>query len=135
MQTSALTTRQRADAFLLVAAVEVKTSAIRAAGHFELTHRQDIESARNVFPHGFVVRQIIARLVYKRHLNGLANLDLTAVRLLLTRNHAKQSRLTGTVRTDDADDRPWRHFEAQVVDQHAVAKGLGDVSELDHLLA
>ena len=64
----------------------------------------------------------------------MANLDFAAVGLLLTRNHAKQRRLTGAVRSDDADDRAWRHFETQVIDQHAVAKRLGDVDELNHLL-
>ena len=58
MQTPAFTAREGTDAFLLVAPVEVKTSAIRATSHFKLANGQDIEAARDVFPHGFVVGQI-----------------------------------------------------------------------------
>jgi hypothetical protein len=45
MQASALTARERANTFLLVTAIEVKASAIRATGHLKLTHRQDIVAA------------------------------------------------------------------------------------------
>ena len=53
---------------------------------------------------------------------------------MLTRNHAKQGRLTGAVRSDDADDRTRRHFEAQVVDQHTVTKRLRDIHEFNDFL-
>ena len=58
MQTAAFTAREGTDAFLLVAPVEVETSAIRTASHFKLANRQDIETTRDVFPHSFVVGQI-----------------------------------------------------------------------------
>ena len=55
--------------------------------------------------------------------------------MLGTGNHAEQGRFTSAVTTDDADDGARRYSEAQVVDQHAVAVGFGDVMELDHLVA
>jgi hypothetical protein len=81
-----LTARQHADLLLLVTAIEVEATAIRATGHLELAHIDDIQTARDVLPHGFVVVQIVAVLVYKGHAHGLANLDLAAVGLLFARD-------------------------------------------------
>ncbi|MNG89271.1 hypothetical protein D3C79_481300 [compost metagenome] len=55
--------------------------------------------------------------------------------MFLAHQHAEQGRLTGTVTTDHTDDGAFRHGERQVVDQHAVAVALGDVLELDDLVA
>ena len=133
VQTTPLTTGQHAHFLLLVTAVEVEATTIRAAGHLELAHVQDVESTGHVFPDGFFIRQRIAVLVHKRHLDGGTNDDFTRIRLLATGDQLEQGRFTGTVRADDADNRAGRDVEAQVVDQHAVAKGLAHALELDHL--
>src|SRR5205823_7048410 len=50
-------------------------------------------------------------------------------------DETKQRRLAGAVRADDADDRARRHLEGELVDEQALAITLGDVLELDHLVA
>ncbi len=64
----------------------------------------------------------------------MADLDLAAVGLLASGDHPEDGRLAGTVGADDADDGARRDLEAEVVDQQAVAVGLGDVLELDDLI-
>jgi hypothetical protein len=135
VQTTAFTTGERANLFLLVATVEVEAPAIREAGHLELAHVDDVQAARDVFPHGFVVVQVIAVLVHKGHAHGLANLDLAAVGLLFACDQLEQGRFTRAVGADDAHNGARRHLKAQVVDQQTVAKGLADVLELEHLVA
>ena len=73
-------------------------------------------------------------MVHKGHLHGLADFDVAGVCLLFASNHAKQRGFTSTVGADDAHDGPCRNFEAQVVDQHAVAKGLTYIRELDDFM-
>ena len=135
MQASALTTREGANALLLIGAVEVEAPAISAAGHLELAHIEDVEPARHIFPDCFFVRQIIAVLVDKGHAHGGADLDRAAIWLLFAGNHAKQGGFARAVGADDANHGTGGHLEAQVVDQHALAKRLGDVGELDHFMA
>ena len=135
MQTTALTAGECAHALLLVGAVEIEATAIGTAGHLELAHVQDVQAAGDVFPHGFLIGQVVAVLVHEGHLHGLADLDLAGIGLLATGNHLEQCGFTRAVGADDAHDGARRNLEAQVVDQHAVAKGLGDVGELDHFLA
>ena len=134
MQTPAFTAGERAHAFLLVAAVEVKAAAIRAAGHLEFAHGQNVQAAGHVFPDGFFIRQVVAVLVNKRHLHGLAEFDLAAVGLLFACNHAEQRGFTRAVGADDADDGACWHFETQVVDQHTVAERFADIGKFDDLV-
>jgi hypothetical protein len=135
VQAAALATRQGADAFLLVAAVEVEAAAVGAAGHLELAHGQDVQAARDVFPHGLLVGQVVAVLVDKSHVHGLADGDFTAVGRFLAGDELEQGRFTGAVGADDADDGAGRHLEAQVVDQQPVAERFADVLELDDFIA
>ena len=86
-------------------------------------------------PHCFLICQVIAVLVDKGHLDGRADLDRARIGLLLARDHAKQRGFSCAVGADDAHNGASWHLETQVVDQHAVAKGLGDVDKLDHLMA
>ena len=58
-----------------------------------------------------------------RYLDGRANRYFTRVRLFLSRDHAEQRGFARAVGTDDADDGAGRHFEAQVIDQQAIAVG------------
>ena len=54
---------------------------------------------------------------------------------LLPGEHAEQRGLAGAVRADDADDAGAGQREGQVVDEQAVAVALGEVLDLDHLVA
>ena len=118
---------------MLVAAVEVESAGVGAAWHLELANVQNIKATRNIFPDGFFVGQVIAVLVDKCHAHGRALDHFAAVRLFLAGDQFKQRRLARAVRADDADDSAGGHGEAQVVDQHAVAKRFGDVLEFNHL--
>ena len=62
-------------------------------------------------------------------------LHLAVVGLLGAGDHLEQRGLAGAVGTDDADDGAGRDDEVEVVDQQAVAEALGDVLELDHVVA
>ena len=135
VQASAFTAREHAHALLLVGAVEVEAACIGAAGHGEPADSQHVQAAGDVFPDGFLVGQIVAVLVHKGHSRGLADHDFAAVRLFFTANQFEQRRFTGTVGADDADDSACRNFEAQVVDQEAVAKRLAHALEFDDLIA
>ena len=64
-------------------------------------------------------------------LNGLAQLQRAAVRLLLSRDHPEQRRLAGAVRTDHADDAAARQREVQILDEQVVAVALLEVPRLD----
>ena len=120
---------------MLVGAVEVKATAVSAAGHLEFADVQNIQTARYVFPDGFVVSQFVAVLVHEGHLHRLADLDFARIGFFASGDHFEERRFTRAVGPDDAHDSAGRHLKAQVVDQHAVAKGLGDVHKLNHFLA
>src|SRR5206468_2151106 len=119
----------------LVVAVEIEAPEVGARRHHELADGDVVQPARHVLPDGLVAFERLAALLNEGHLDRRADLDRAAVGLLLARDHAEQRRLARAVRPDDADDRAGRHLEAQVVDQHPVAEPLGDVLELDHLVA
>ena len=135
MQASALAAREHAHFFLLVATVKVKAPAVSAAGHLKFAHRQNIQAAGDVFPHGFVVRKVVAGLVHKRHLSGLANFDFALIRLFFARNHFEQGGLTRPVGPDDAHNGARRHLKAQVINQQAVAKRFAHALKFNHLVA
>src|SRR5690606_25086898 len=124
-----------AHALLLIAAFEVKSTDVGAAGVVFAVDVDHVHAVGNGFPHGFLVVQLIAQLFHKGQLHGFTNHHRAGIRLLGTGNHAEQGRFTGTVTADNADDGAPRYGEAQVVDQHAVAVGFGGVIELDHLVA
>ena len=135
VQATAFTAREHADFLLLVRAVEIEAPAVGAAGHLEFAHGDDVQPARNVFPHGFIVGQVFAALIHKGHLHGFADADFAAVGLLFACDKPEQCGFARTVGADDAHNRARRHFEAEVVDQQAVAKGFADVFELDDFAA
>jgi len=135
VEAPALTTGQRTYPLLLVAAVEVESATIGAAGHLEFADIQNIQSARYVLPDRFVIGQVVATLVNKGHLDGRANLDFTRIRFFAPGNHFEQSGFTSAVGPNDADDGTGRHLEAQVINQHTVAERLGHVRKLDHFMA
>ena len=74
-------------------------------------------------------------MIHKGHLHGFADADFAAVGLLFACDKPEQCGFARTVGADDAHNRARRHFEAEVVDQQAVAKGFADVFELDDFAA
>ena len=58
-----------------------------------------------------------------------------AIGLFLSRDHAKQRRLAGAVRTDHADDAAGRQRERHVFDQQIVAVAFVDAFRFDHDVA
>src|SRR5438309_4419405 len=70
-----------------------------------------------------------------RQLHRASDADLSGIGLLPAEDHAKQRRFAGAVRADDADDRPRRDLQRELVDQQALAVALGDALQLDHLVA
>ena len=135
MQPAAFTAGQRADFFLLILALEIKTAEIGARRHFEFADVDDVEPAGNRLPRGLLVGQGLARLVDHRQFHRRADDDLAGIRGFLAENHAEDGRFTRTVRTDDADDGAWRNRKRQLVDQQPVAVTFGNVLELDHAVA
>lgn len=64
---------------------------------------------RNFLEDVVVAFQRVAALVHIGQLHGGADYDLAGVRLFLAGDHLEESRLTGTVGADDADDGARRH--------------------------
>lgn len=56
-QATALTTGEHAHLLLLISTVEVEAARVSTAGHLELADVDDIQTAGDVFPDGFIVRQ------------------------------------------------------------------------------
>src|SRR3954470_21216283 len=135
MQAPALAAGELAHPLLLVGAAEVEAREIRPRGHLHLADGHGVQTAADVFEDALVRRELVAELVDVRELHGLADGDLAAIGLFRSGDHAKQRRLAGAIRADDADDGPGRYLERYLVDQQALAIALGDVLELDHLVA
>src|SRR6185437_2996538 len=74
-------------------------------------------------------------LVHVGELHRRTDANLPGVGRLCAGEHAKQRGLAGAVRTDDADDRPARDRERQVVYQQPIAEALAQVLDLDHQVA
>jgi len=121
VQATTLTAREHAYFLLLVATVEIETTAIGAAGHFEFTHGQDVETARNVFPNGFVITQIVTRLIDKGNLHGLTDLDFAHIGLFLADDHAKQRRLAAAVGAEKAEDLASADLQVEAVERATIA--------------
>ena len=135
MQAASLTAGELPYHLVLVCALEVEAPQIGASGHLKASHGQDVGTVGNRIEHCLVVRQRIARLIHEGQLDGLTQLDLAAIGLLLPGNHSEQGGLTRAVRTNDAHNRPGRHPKAQIVDQQPVAVRFADIVELQHLVA
>ncbi|KAF1049442.1 MAG: hypothetical protein GAK34_02062 [Delftia tsuruhatensis] len=135
VQAAALAAGEVADLLLLVLSVEVEAACVGARGHLELADVDDVQPARDVFPHRLVVGQRVTRLLHIGHLDRLAHDDFAGIGLLTPRDQLEQRGLAGAVGADDADDGASGDVHGQVVDEHAVAKALGDVVELDDLRA
>ena len=117
MQTSSLTTGELPDHLALISAFKVKASQIGTRWHFKTADSQQIRTVGNRIKHRLGIRQGIAGLVDKRNLDGLTDVDLATVRLVLTGDHTKQCRFTSAVGTNDANNRTWWDAEADIVHQ------------------
>jgi hypothetical protein len=72
----------------------------------------------------------VAALIDIGELDGLADADGAAVRLLLADDHFKQGGLAGAVGADHTHDAAGRQTEAHVVHQQAVAEGFAHILRL-----
>src|SRR5512145_2709858 len=135
MQPAALAAGELPDRLLLVGAAEVEAREIGTRRHLEPPHFEGVLPARDVLEYGFFGGELVARLLDVGELHGLADRNLAGIGLLSSRDHAKERRLAGAVRTDDADDGTGRHLERKLVDEQPIAVALRHVLELDHLVA
>ena len=134
VQTATFAARQLTCDFALVTAFEVEASQILACGDFKLTNLQNVTAFGNVVEHGFIILQTFAALVNQAHFHGLPDFHFAGIRLLFARNHFEQRRFTRAVRADDADNRASRHFEAQIINQHFIAKRLGNIHKFNYFV-
>src|SRR6185295_13822982 len=96
--------RERADLLLLVTALEAEPRQVRARCDLALAERELFFTARNLLPHVVLALQRGSRLIDIGDLDGVADFQCARVRLLLSDQHAKERRLTRSVRPDDTDD-------------------------------
>src|SRR5271169_1446341 len=135
MHTVALAAGQLADFLLLIGALEIERRAIAARIHFALAEHELVEAAGNLLPNSLLAVERVARLIDIAKMHRLADLDRAFVGLLLLGDHAEQSGLAGAIRADDADNAASRQLEGEIVDQQIVAEALGEVGEVDDILA
>ena len=105
-----------------------------ARRHFEPPHFEDVLPARDVLEYGFSAASS------SRDCSTWASFTVLPIEILpesgfSSRDHAKERRLAGAVRTDDADDGAGRHLERKLVDEQPIAVALRHVLELDDLVA
>src|SRR5204863_6654386 len=94
-----------------------------------------VVAARDFFPDRPVGAQRLAALIDLANLDRLADFQRPAVRLLLTRDHPEERRLSGAVGADDADDAAARQREVEIVDEHVIAVALSKMPRLDDEVA
>ena len=135
MQPVALATREIADALLLVGALEVEAGDVRAAVHLAVADLHEVDAAGDLLVDGLVGVERLPRLVDVRELHRGADLQRTAVGLLLADEHAEQRGLARAVGADDADDAAGRQREVEVFDEEPIAVALGDLVGLDDEVA
>src|SRR5580704_8985150 len=135
MHAVALAAGERADLLLLIGALEIEGGAISARIHLALAEEDDIVAAGDLLPDRRSAVERVARLVDIAELDRLADLDCALVRLLLAGDHAKQRGLVCAVGTDHPDNATGRQLEGEIVDQQIVAESLGEVLEVDDVLA
>ena len=87
------------------------------------------------FPDSLIVFQAITQLLDVGDLDGLAQHHFAAVRGFLAGHQLEQRGLARTVAADDTDDGTLGNGEGQVVEQQLVLETLGDVVQLDDLVA
>src|SRR5690606_17299739 len=101
-------------------------------GDLDLADGDEVQAVRDDLPQRLVRVDVGARLVDVADLDGLADLQISAVERLESHDGLEQGGLSHAVRADDADDAVRRQAEAQPVDQHAVSEALLQLLRLDH---
>jgi len=135
VQTITLTAGQILDPFLLVLAFEVKATQIGPGTDLVVAHGDLVQAVRDLFPHGFAAIQGVAALIDIAEFDRLADHHLAGVRLFLAGDQLEQSRFTGSVTANHADDRALGNAKGQIFEQLFVAIGLADAMQLDDLFA
>ena len=88
-------------------------------------------TAADALPHCLVGLQRVPTLIDIGEIDRLSDLELALIWLLLTDQHAEESRLACAVRTDDPHDSAGRQGEIQVIPQGALVIGLGQLRRVD----
>src|SRR5918993_2448397 len=101
-----LTTGQDAGRLLLVRSLEPERGDVRARRHLDVADLDVVEPVGDDVPQGLLRVYAAAVLLDVGELDGLADLDLAVVRLLLADQHLEQRGLAGAVGADDADAQP-----------------------------
>ncbi len=127
MNAVALSAGDIGDLFLLVLPAEVEARYIGAGINFQLAELHYIQAAGDHFPDILCRVQCGAMLVGIGQLYAVSDPEFSRVRLFLAGYHLKQGGLAGAVGPDDADYAAGRQRETDIVQQHLVAEGLGDV--------
>src|SRR5699024_4982185 len=109
----ALAAGQVADAFLLIAALEVEATDVGARRHFVVADLDDVLTAGDFFPHGFAGVELVAALIDVGQLHGFTDPQRAVVGRVFAGKHAEQVCFAGAVGTDDADDGALRRRESQ----------------------
>src|SRR6476659_1106247 len=110
MNAVALSTGERTDFLLLIAALEVERADISTRVHLPFSQPNDVLPIRDLLPNGLVRGEVIAALVDIAEVHAVAEPDLAGVRLLLPRDHAEQRRLADAIRADDANNAAGRQL-------------------------
>ena len=135
MQAAALAAGKLADPLLLIGPLEVEAADIGACRRFVPADSEHVGTTRDFLENGLLAIQAIAALVDVGELDRAADLDFAGIGLFGADQHPEEGRFAGTVGADDADDGAGRDAETKLVDEQAVAEGLADILEVDHLAA
>src|SRR4029077_16988988 len=114
---------------------EIEGRNIAARVDLALAQHELVEPAGDFLPDVLGAVERVAALADIAEMRRLADADSAGVRLVLSGDHAEQGGLARAVRADHADDAARRQLEGEIVDQEAIAEGLGQAFEIDHVLA
>src|SRR3546814_8293758 len=137
MDAVAFAARQLSDLLRLVDALEMEGADIGARLHFMLADIHHLGAARDFLPDIIVGLQIVAALVDKAKVDGVADDDFTIVGGFLSGNQLEQRRLARAIGSDHTDDAARRQRKGTVLEQQLVTISLRSeehTSELQSLM-
>ena len=117
---------------MLVAALKVKRPNVGTAWHLLFTQLYHVQAITDLFPNILFGVQVITALIDVTNIDGITDANVTGIWLILASDHLKQSRLTSTVGANNAHNRTWWDFEAQIIDQQLVTIGFTDAFDLQN---
>src|SRR5262245_33556768 len=135
MQSVALAAGQVADALLLIRSTEVEAPDVRARRNLVLADADDVLAVRHLLPDVLRVVEFVSALIDVGDLDRVADIERAAIGFLAACDHPEERRLTGAVRTGDADDRAARNGAREIVDEESVAVRFADALHVEDLLA